>query len=259
MVGGATDWQLTDLGIHQANRIGQSLAVELGTESGYILYASDLSRARQTAVIVGKYLHLLPIINPKIREQNFGSATGKSVAWFNQNRIPLPDGHPMIYHRYLPDAETGAELYQRVSEFVSEEERRLFPGRCPQDNVGKASVVKLDPGAIALFYQLDFVTLGIAGNDRVHIIVAVFDGKFPSGEPLADLVSITVKACGIGIIERHVFRLFKDQNIILRRAFDQKTRMSAMQNRMSPAPVFVTWNVIFLEVIEYNQVLVSAD
>ena len=52
MVGSWTDWDLSELGIEQAEKIGQKLAKQL---SGYkiVMYASDLLRAKHTAEIVG--------------------------------------------------------------------------------------------------------------------------------------------------------------------------------------------------------------
>ena len=48
MVGSWTDWDLSELGIEQAERIGQKLAKQL---SGHkiVMYASDLLRAKHTA------------------------------------------------------------------------------------------------------------------------------------------------------------------------------------------------------------------
>ena len=54
MVGSWTDWDLSELGIEQAERIGQKLAKQL---SGHkiVMYASDLLRAKHTAEIVATY------------------------------------------------------------------------------------------------------------------------------------------------------------------------------------------------------------
>lgn len=55
MVGSWTDWDLSELGIEQAERIGQKLAKQL---SGHkiVMYASDLLRAKHTAEIVAKHM-----------------------------------------------------------------------------------------------------------------------------------------------------------------------------------------------------------
>ena len=61
MVGSWTDWDLSELGIEQAEKIGQKLAKQL---SGYkiVMYASDLLRAKHTAEIVARHLGITPII-----------------------------------------------------------------------------------------------------------------------------------------------------------------------------------------------------
>ena len=45
----------------QANRIGEKLKEEL-SDKKFVMYSSDLLRARQTAENVGKYLGLSPIL-----------------------------------------------------------------------------------------------------------------------------------------------------------------------------------------------------
>ena len=51
MVGSWTDWELTDLGKQQADSIGRKLKAELEGKD-FIIYSSDLMRARQTAEII---------------------------------------------------------------------------------------------------------------------------------------------------------------------------------------------------------------
>ena len=53
MVGSWTDWDLSDLGRQQAENIGRNLADYVG-DSKFVLYSSDLKRAKQTAEAVGK-------------------------------------------------------------------------------------------------------------------------------------------------------------------------------------------------------------
>ena len=48
MVGSWTDWNLTDLGKQQADRIAEKLKQELDGKE-IVLYTSDLKRAKQTA------------------------------------------------------------------------------------------------------------------------------------------------------------------------------------------------------------------
>ena len=122
MVGGVTDWELTELGLEQANNIGIALK-NMGINSDYKIYSSDLTRTKQTADIIAKYLNVSPIYRQELREINLGSATGKSQEWFKANQIPRPKDLPWLYHKVMLDAESGEDVYFRVSEFVDEIER----------------------------------------------------------------------------------------------------------------------------------------
>ncbi|OBZ09063.1 hypothetical protein A8L34_23250 [Bacillus sp. FJAT-27264] len=80
MSGGWTDTPLTELGEKQAEQIGLKLKSELAREE-YVLYASDLMRAKQTADIIGKHLELNVIEEAGLREINTGAAIGKTKEW----------------------------------------------------------------------------------------------------------------------------------------------------------------------------------
>ena len=70
MVGSWTDWELTELGVNQAKRIGEKLKAELkGRE--FVMYSSDLLSAKQTAEIVGELLGLSPILRTELREKSW--------------------------------------------------------------------------------------------------------------------------------------------------------------------------------------------
>jgi broad specificity phosphatase PhoE len=69
---GQTDRPLSDYGRRQARQ----LADELAGEELEAIYASDLSRARETAEIVGKRLGLPVQLDPGLREKDWGSWEG---------------------------------------------------------------------------------------------------------------------------------------------------------------------------------------
>jgi broad specificity phosphatase PhoE len=69
---GHTDRPLNDYGRRQA----QALADKLAGESIDAVYASDLSRARETAEIVGEKLGLTVAVDPDLREKNWGNWEG---------------------------------------------------------------------------------------------------------------------------------------------------------------------------------------
>lgn len=120
MVGGVTDWELTELGLDQANDIGIALKEKIGINSDYNIYSSDLIRTRQTADIIAKHLNITPIYRQELREINLGSATGKSQEWFMSNQIPRPKDLPWLYHKVMFDAESAEEVYYRVSKLADE-------------------------------------------------------------------------------------------------------------------------------------------
>lgn len=78
MVGSWTDWDLSELGVEQANNIGKNLKKQL-SDKKYVMYSSDLLRAKHTAEIIGMHLGIQPILITELRERNLGKCVGKSV------------------------------------------------------------------------------------------------------------------------------------------------------------------------------------
>jgi broad specificity phosphatase PhoE len=69
---GHTDRPLNEYGRRQAQR----LADELAGEELEAIYSSDLARARETAEIVGERLGLPVVLDPDLREKNWGTWEG---------------------------------------------------------------------------------------------------------------------------------------------------------------------------------------
>ena len=69
LVGGWTDTQLTELGRKQAKCTGERL-LELLSNAFVNLYSSDLSRAGETAQIIGQILARVPVPIEELRELN---------------------------------------------------------------------------------------------------------------------------------------------------------------------------------------------
>lgn len=116
MVGSWTDWQLTELGLQQANRIGEKLKAELSKKK-FVMYSSDLLRAKQTAENVGKYLGLIPILRTELRERNLGRCCGKSVQWLRKN---LEMQEKTIDDGLFSDAESRRDEWNRLKPFFDE-------------------------------------------------------------------------------------------------------------------------------------------
>ena len=116
MVGSWTDWELTELGVNQAKRIGEKLKAELeGRE--FVMYSSDLLRAKQTADNVGSYLGLTPILRSELRERNLGKCCGKSVQWLREN---IEQQEKTIDDRLFSDGESRRDEWNRLKPFFDE-------------------------------------------------------------------------------------------------------------------------------------------
>ena len=116
MVGSWTDWELSELGIEQANRIGKKLKEELAGKS-FVMYSSDLLRAKQTAENVGKHLNLTPVLRKELRERNLGRCCGKSVQWMKENKEMY---EVTVDDKLFSDAESRRDEWNRLQPFFNE-------------------------------------------------------------------------------------------------------------------------------------------
>ena len=116
MVGSWTDWELSELGVEQANRMGETLKAEL-SEKRFVMYSSDLLRARQTAEIVGNYLGMTSVFRTELRERNLGRCCGKSVQWMREN---MEMQEKTVDDRMFSDAESRRDEWNRLEPFFNE-------------------------------------------------------------------------------------------------------------------------------------------
>ncbi len=115
MVGSRTDWELSPLGKTQAENIGKNLSAELSEK--YVIYSSDLLRAKETAEIVSKYLGAAPILKTELRERNLGEAVGKSVQWLRKN---MEKPERTVDDRLFPSAESRRDEWNRLKPLFDE-------------------------------------------------------------------------------------------------------------------------------------------
>jgi broad specificity phosphatase PhoE len=101
---GQTDRPLSDFGRRQARQ----LAEKLDGEQFAALYSSDLSRARETAEIVGERLGLAVGLDPDLREKDWGNWEGLTAA--ERDRVEFV-GEPTEAH-----LERTLRALRRISE-----------------------------------------------------------------------------------------------------------------------------------------------
>lgn len=116
MVGSWTDWDLTELGRTQADRIGRKLKEELAGKA-VVLYSSDLKRARQTAEAIARHLGAEPVFRRELRERNLGRCCGKSVRWLREN---MEGPEKTVDDRLFSDGESRRDAWDRLRPFYEE-------------------------------------------------------------------------------------------------------------------------------------------
>lgn len=116
MVGSWTDWDLSEKGRKQAKRIGKKMAQEFQGWD-FVMYSSDLKRAKQTAEIIGQHIGVNPIMKKELRERNLGKCVGKSVQWLKEN---IECQEKTIDDRMFSDAENRRDEWNRLLPFFQE-------------------------------------------------------------------------------------------------------------------------------------------
>lgn len=117
--GGWTDTPLTDHGRKQAYLIGERLKKEINADE-FLLYSSDLRRAKETAEIISSHLKLDVIEDRGLREINNGIAAGKTKEWVKMNENPRSMEVPYIDHLAFTEGETMRQFFMRTCECLGE-------------------------------------------------------------------------------------------------------------------------------------------
>ncbi|MBL0346288.1 histidine phosphatase family protein [Candidatus Villigracilis affinis] len=108
--------KLSSTGIQQAQQAGMRLKEILGDEKVYV-YLSPFFRTRETFQHVREAIKqnvVKSIEDPRIREQDWGHLRHPDD---NKGIIEERDNFSTFYYR-IPDGESGADVYDRVSSFL---------------------------------------------------------------------------------------------------------------------------------------------
>ena len=116
MIGSLTEWELTDFGKTQADRIGMNMRDFIG-DNKYVMIASSQIRARQTADIVGRHLGLAHTTDDRLRELDLGEAVGKSEEWAHKNTIVWMKN---VDDRPFRGAQTKRDKWEELLPFVKQ-------------------------------------------------------------------------------------------------------------------------------------------
>jgi probable phosphoglycerate mutase len=109
---GHVDVPLNETGRDQARDTAERLAQRFADEAPPAIYTSDLRRAAQTALAIGRALQVRPHVARKLRERAFGLVEGKTFAELAES---YPDEVRAYRREGKKDAIPGAEPY---AEFV---------------------------------------------------------------------------------------------------------------------------------------------
>lgn len=123
---GQTDIPLDDAGRAQA----RALAGHLRREEFFAAYASDLSRARETAetILAGRDVPL--VLEPRLREMRFGDWEGLDWTQIRERYPQLPETGWSDPNGYTPaGGERFDEVHERVAQVLADLRERAEPGR----------------------------------------------------------------------------------------------------------------------------------
>jgi len=115
LTGGWSQIPLTEKGRGQARAVASRLKKDLeGVD--FAFYCSDLTRARQTAEIIGEALEREPIPSRELREFNNGVAANKAKK--DVAHLYRPPSEPIMDWQPYPEAETWRRFYRRITAFM---------------------------------------------------------------------------------------------------------------------------------------------
>jgi len=161
---------LNDTGHWQAERLGQALAAEEISA----IYASDLSRAHETALYVGRATSIPVVAELGLRERGFGDFEGRTFA---EIEIALPDQAQRWRKRDPSFAPSGGESLLQVQERVLATVNRLA-----QQHPGELIVMVAHGGVMDVLYRaatrldLQAARTWLLGNTAVNRLLWTPEG-----------------------------------------------------------------------------------
>lgn len=108
--------KLTEEGIQQAQQAGQEIKKIIGQETLHV-YVSPYYRTRQTYQYIQECIRenvVKAFEDPRLREQDWGHLRPSNL---NDEILQERNGFSTFYYR-IPDGESGADVYDRVSTFL---------------------------------------------------------------------------------------------------------------------------------------------
>jgi len=182
MVGSWTDWDLTELGVQQARKIGEKLQKELAGKE-FVMYSSDLKRAKQTAENIGEYLGIHPILRKELRERNLGKCCGKSVKWLREN---IEKQERTVDDKLFSDAESRRDEWNRLKPFFEEvlkndEENIIIVSHGDLLSVFHAMFLGLDVESLnsaEIFGAVGGVSFMLVKKERKRVIKRISDMSY---------------------------------------------------------------------------------
>lgn len=118
---------LTALGKRQARMVAERLSEWCATCS-VSLYSSDMTRARETAEVLGQRLHIEPQLHAELREWSDPLALARRS---KPTSSSSQDGQSLLDWRPYDEHETWREFYARVSGFMARLSQDDFEGAAP--------------------------------------------------------------------------------------------------------------------------------
>lgn len=123
--------KLTKEGIEQAKQAGQEIKQIIGRETLHA-YVSPYHRTRQTYQYIQAYIQenvIKAFEDPRLREQDWGHLRPPNL---NDEIIQARNGFSTFYYR-IPDGESGADVYDRVSTFLETMHRDFQQADYPEN------------------------------------------------------------------------------------------------------------------------------